>query len=293
MNGRVAARRLQHQSAFALAIATTALAFARPVSAAPPTSLDRCLAASSDGQARRDEGRYLDARALLRVCANDACPAIVRQNCEKWLRDVEAATPTVVLALRRADGTSVVDASISVDGALVAPRLTGTPIPMDPGERRIVLHTANGDVEHKTLILAGEKNRAIVLTAPPAKGPDPTKPTPPAEGPTEGHGGGPPAATIALGAVGAVALGAFTYVGLTAKGDLANLERAPCAASKTCDPADTDSVRARFLVADIALAAGVVALGAAAYLWIADGRARVQVTGGPAQVALTLSAPIP
>lgn len=255
----------------------------------PTSSLDRCLSASSEGQKLRDDGHYLDARSELRTCANDACPAIVRQNCEKWLRDLESALPTVVLALRRADGSSVVDASISVDGAVVAARLTGTPLPLDPGEHRFVLKAEGAEVEHRTLVLAGQKNRAIVLTLP-GRSPVAATPAPSLEPPPRS---GPPAASLALGGVGALALGTFAYVGLTAKSDLRALEGAPCAAQKTCDPAETDSIRARFLVADLALAAGVVAVGAAVTLWITDTRARVQVTRGPGLTALSLVAPIP
>src|SRR5690242_16132948 len=77
------------------------VAVVAPASARPnEPSVDECLHASDEGQSLRAQRRFAAARASLLVCAQDACPPIVRANCGRWLSEVEASLPTVVLAAR-------------------------------------------------------------------------------------------------------------------------------------------------------------------------------------------------
>ncbi len=75
-----------------------------------------------------------------------------------------------------------------------------------------------------------------------------------------------PAAYV-LGAVGVVGVAAFATFALLGKSDQRRLE-STC--SPHCSPADVDALRTTFLIADLALAAGVVSLGAATYLVVAQ-----------------------
>jgi hypothetical protein len=71
-----------------------------------------------------------------------------------------------------------------------------------------------------------------------------------------------PAAYV-LGAAGVVGVAVFATFALLGKSGQRHLE-STC--SPRCDPADVDALRTKFLIADVALAAGVVSLGAATYL---------------------------
>jgi hypothetical protein len=89
-----------------------------------------------------------------------------------------------------------------------------------------------------------------------------------------------------LGGVGVVGIGAFAYLGLTAKGDLDHL-RQTCA--PFCSSSDLDSARHEALGADIALGVGVVSLAAAAYVLLtrpsapaSTSTAHVEVFASPA-----------
>lgn len=276
------------------------LSLLAPNTLAAAPSLDQCLAASDAAQARRDEGRYTEARALTLTCASEACPAIVRRNCEKWRSEIETSMPTVVLVARRADGATEASASVLVDGVALLSRLTGTPVAVDPGERRFTFRLGEAVAEVKTLVAAGTKNQLVearfgVGSPSPSQAASPAAvvDAPPSEPPSPRRG--PPVASLALGALGVAGVGAFAYFAATAKGDLNAIERAPCAATKTCPESETDSIRTRFLVGDIALGAGLVSLGLATWLWLdaSPKKASATVTVVPGLVAAAFSAPLP
>jgi len=87
----------------------------------------------------------------------------------------------------------------------------------------------------------------------------PVPPAPPKERDERSAG---PAAYV-LGAAGVAGIAVFATFALLGKSDQHHLE-ATC--SPACNPADVDALRTKFLIADVALAAGVVSLGAATYL---------------------------
>ena len=70
-----------------------------------------------------------------------------------------------------------------------------------------------------------------------------------------------------LGAAGVAGIAVFATFALLGKSDQRHLE-ATC--SPSCNPADVDALRTKFLIADVALAAGVVSLGAATYLIVSQ-----------------------
>jgi tetratricopeptide (TPR) repeat protein len=75
-----------------------------------------------------------------------------------------------------------------------------------------------------------------------------------------------PAAYV-LGAVGVAGIAVFATFALLGKSEQRHLE-STC--SPRCDPADVDALRTKFLIADLALVAGVVSLGATTYLVVSS-----------------------
>jgi hypothetical protein len=117
-------------------------------------------------------------------------------------------------------------------------------------------------VEDRVVMHAGEKNRGLLVRL----GPAPTAPPPPPAGdhPTPASGGGGiPVAAIVLGGLGVVALGSFTYFGLTGKSDVSDLKNT-CAPN--CEQSKVDSARSKLIIADISLGVGVVAIGVATWM---------------------------
>lgn len=80
-----------------------------------------------------------------------------------------------------------------------------------------------------------------------------------------------PALPVALTAVAVVGAAGFTAFGLMGRGNLAALENAPCAATKTCSVSAVNDVHTQFVVADVALWVGVASAVAALVTWVVWG----------------------
>ncbi len=235
---------------------------------------EACVAASDQAQTLRDEGKFRAARAQMIACAREACPAIVRRDCEKYLGDLDATQPTVVLGARNARGNDVPGTRVALDGVALVDRLDGKPIAVDPGEHTFRYEAAGAaPVEQHAVIRVGEKNRiltAIVMasTSVAAKAP-PTAPIDRAPEPeTSTSHARVPVASIALASVAVVAGVSFAYFGATGQSDVSNL-RATCAPS--CAQSDVDAARTKLLVSDVSLGVGVVSLAAAAWFFFHRG----------------------
>jgi hypothetical protein len=252
------------RSTEAFVAAAACVLFAAPAASAAPT-LSECLSSSEAAQVSRDQGHLVTARAQFVICGDDACPAVVKVQCAQWLADVDAMLPTVVPSARDAAGTDLDDVRLAVDGKVVAEQLRGMPIALDPGPHVLTFEAGPRRAEVRVVLRAADKNRPIAVELA-----DPTKPLPARPPPPT-----PPAASravpwasIVLAGVGVAALATSALVGFGADSDLSALEAAPCAAHKTCSPSDVTSVKTRFVVSGVGLAAGIVALSAAGILWL-------------------------
>lgn len=228
-----------------------------------------CIAASERGQEKRNEGSLIEAQKLFRSCAISSCPKLIRTDCANWFRELQATLPTVVLIARDANGHDLPDVQVELDGRVLAGSLDGRPIEVDPGSH--LFRFVRGEVgdEQRVLIVAGEKNRQVVarLSADSSES-EPSKVTD--EPRAANHGSARSPLPWIIGGVGVLAIGVGAYVGIDAKKDLDALETAPCAKQRTCSQSEVDSVRRRFLIADIAMGAGVVAVGVATWLFISN-----------------------
>ena len=237
-----------------LAFVVAVVAFAPRVASAEPT-VPECLSASERGQIDRDEGRYLRAQAAFATCASEACPAPVQRDCARALRDLEPNIPSIVFVVRDASGADRADVVVRMDGAVLASRLDGKPLPVDPGEHVFELQLDGRRFERRAIVAVGERNRVFRVNDEAAS---------PASVPT---------GTIVFGSLGVVALGAAVALWLTAKSDLASIESSPCASTKTCAQSDLDAVRTRLVVGDVAAGVGVLAVGTAVFFWLTRDRA--------------------
>ncbi len=222
----------------------------------------RCATAYEQAQRTRKDGALLASREHLLVCAEEACPAILRSECVKWLGEVELATPSVIVVAEDATGAEIVDVTVTIDGARVLERLDGRALPLDPGVHVFRVERASGEViEQKVLVREGEKRRPVSVrfgaSATPAAPID--RPTPSV-----------PTGTWVLGAVGVVGLGAFAAFQISGRSQKSDLD----ACAPRCHPDEVDSVRRTFVYGDVALGVGVAALAGAAIVWIAQPSAK-------------------
>jgi hypothetical protein len=232
----------------------------------------QCVTDYEQTQALRNQDRLRDARDKALLCAQDACPEVVKTDCARWLGEIEQSIPTVTFAVRGPDGNETSDVIVDYDGAPLKQSLDGKAAAVDPGEHTFTFkHGSSGETrEAKVIIREGEKNRKIEVTFQPGAAPvdevGPSAGTP--DTGASDDGGGVPIATIILGGVGIVGLGLFATFGLLGTSEKSDLEDS-CAPGCTDD--EVDPVRTKFLVADISLAVGVVSLATAIVIWAASG----------------------
>ena len=239
-----------------------------------------CIADFERAQHEQASGMLHAARSSANRCIDASCPAPIRKDCESLAEDVGRAIPTLIFRVRDPADADVLEATITLDGAVVPGAVDGRPREVDPGPHEIAA-TASGFETVRTKIVAEEgvhprivelhlrpspsastaSSEAAARAAPrasAAEGPAPTRPAP-----------GTWIASGTLAAVGVIGLGVFAGFGLDADSDYRHL-RDTC--HDACPRGDVDSVRSRFQVADVALVTGVVALAAAVVVYLSGPR---------------------
>lgn len=243
-------------SSLKLAAAFAVAAVLVSPSLAHADDVDRCVAASEKGQKDRRAGHLNDARSAFLVCADGRCPAVVRTACAEWLEQVNAALPTIVVAVTDAEKRDVVEAHVSVDGKEVA---LGRAVTLDPGPHTVSVDAA-GFEPHSQQIVARETERGRTISAVLTRKIAP----PPPPRAAEERSIRP--ITLITGGAAVLALGSFAVFGLTGRSQADDL-RTSCAPA--CSDADRSAVKTRYIVADISLIAAVILGGVSVWTLMA------------------------
>ncbi len=261
----------------------------RAVAAAPDKQV--CLAAYEQTQKLRKEGKLLSAKEQALVCAQDGCPAVVRDDCTSWSVEIEKSTPTIVLAVTDAEGRDVTDARVFLDGEEVKAHVSGKAIALDPGKHALrVEREGEEPLEQEVIAREGEKNRTVTARfaaqgassgAAPSPAPAPALPT--TARPV-------PAATWAFVGLGVAGLAGFAAFGLQGNSKKSDLDARGC--KPDCPQADIDSAKTSYLLADVGLGVAIVSFGVAAILYATRGEepAPTATTSAVPRVDLAVSA---
>jgi hypothetical protein len=305
----------------ATALAAVVLTVPAPARAADPTISD-CLGANESSIALRSQQKLRAARAQLLVCASAACPADVRNECTRRFGEVNAAMPTIVFDAKDVTGRDLSAVKVSMDGQVLAERLAGNALSIDPGEHTFTFEVAGQPkVEKQFVINEGEKARRerITFSATPTPTPAPVAPTaapvapapapvapPPAPaaiapmtaatqtepdslrtGPGAGFGPQKIAAVFVAG-VGVVGLGIGTVFGLQAMSKRSDASRV--CPDECADQSGADlwkNAKTAGNVSTVGFIVGGVGLAAGAALWFtAKPTASTQVGIGPGSIEL-------
>jgi hypothetical protein len=265
-----------------LALATSFLA---PPDARAADEKAACVRAVERAQVARLDGRLKEARGGFVICARSVCPDAIREDCTRWVGEVDASLPSVVFDAVWADGRDVTGMSVVIDGQPLAGAQLGRAVALDPGAHTFRFEVAGAvPVETRNVIREGEKNRSLHVTFTPSDSPAPaaapgaaSEPAPTATAPVSvsvptlmwheiaaekaqplSTSRGPiPVSAYVFGGVALLGLGGFAYLGLAGTGQLDSL-RSTCVHS--CNPSDVTSARNEILAGDII---GFVALAAA------------------------------
>jgi hypothetical protein len=222
-------------------------------------AVEACVAAAERVPALRDAHKLTLARTEALACARASCPAVVRKDCIEAVQEIKSAMPSIVVRAR-SQGIDRDDARLLVDGAVVATRLDGTPITLDPGSHLLRVEAPNVEaVEQRFVVAEGEHNRLLELSLRPLESTPDARP-----GPPETSAAIPIAAWFA-GGVGVVGVAGFTYFGLRALADIHTLKQ-------TCAPYCSDDqiapAQAKRLAADVSLGVGLIGFGIATWLFV-------------------------
>jgi hypothetical protein len=262
-----------HLRGASCAAAAWALCWIARASDASADPIDRCAAAYEQAQELRLDGKLRAAREQLVVCSQPTCPKAAVVDCARWLAEVDAELPTLVLSVVGPAGEPLTGARVRIDGE---PAATGAVLVVDPGPHVLYAEAPGYIPSESRVVLPARERRPVVLAlaalSPPSElapaAPSASSPAPPA---SRGL------AAPLLGAAGLTALAAASYFwleGLSARGDVAS-----CA--PRCDPTFYDgrasTARTDFAIGDVLGVVGVAALGVSAWLFFG--------AKGPAAVA--------
>lgn len=262
--------RLTVTASAALLGALSVFFFGAPARATP------CLAANESAQDLMKSGKLKDARAALLVCARPSCNNVVRNDCERWLKEVDRDMPSIVVRAVDVRGRDLLGVRATIDGQAI--ELDGSPVAVDPGPHQIRVRAKSGDVaKEDALVAVGEKARVLQVRFPIALEQDGTRPKDPPSAirpKTEGEPEAPTKAepsmvpVYALGGIGLTALAVFGYFEIAGQSGYSDLESGCGRTAAKCSPQEIEAVRGQFVGAAISLGVSVVALAAAGILYL-------------------------
>lgn len=231
-----------------------------------------CLAAYEDGQVRSRSGELLAARDALRVCASAPCPEGLAPECTQWLADVERRLPSIVVAVRTADGRDAHPTRVLVDGRPASTE--GREIAVDPGPHVVRVEGGFTATEARILAVENEKGRIVRVTVaapalPPRAAALPASPPPSPPPPSEQRDHSIPMVTWGAGGVAVAGLTSFAVFGLLGNDAWNDLD----ACSPRCTDDETRKARTLYTVGDVSLGVGVVAVGVAVVTYLLWDRA--------------------
>lgn len=243
----------------ALAVALSSLS---TISLARADEVEECAAAAENGQELRDQGKLVEARERIVRCSQSSCPKMVRSDCEKWLPEVEARIPTVVLHAAGEGGGDLAAVKVERNGAAWLDKLDGSAIQMNPGANKLRFTAEGYDPIDKEIVVAEGQHGRIVEIKLTKTGGAPVMPgATPAEPTKADEGAGPGLLPWVVLGVGVAGLGTFTVTQILASSDVSSVEDG-CGATKTCSDAELDPIRTKLTISAIGLGVGIAGVGA-------------------------------
>jgi hypothetical protein len=259
-----------------------ALGLALVLGASSASADATCISAYEQTQTLRKDGKPAAAKTQAAICARESCPALLTKDCTKWLAELEAVIPSIVLDPRTPAGAVRTDVRVKLDGAALAEKIDGKSIPLEPGSHTIVFEADGAaPVERAIVVRDGEKHKKVTVTLAPA-----------AE--TKTNADRPiPLGVWIFGGASVVALATSAVFAIDGLGKKSDLDQC----KPRCAAADIDAMSTSFTLADVALGAGVMAGAAAIYLFLTRPSAEAPtsaVAGAGARVRpVPFAAPLP
>lgn len=224
-----------------------------------------CAQAYERAQEEKTTGRLNAAIKHLKSCIDPSCAKFIREDCVRWMDQTEGALPTVVFSVRE-DGKDITSVDILCDDKPLTGTLDGKAIPVDPGLHNFTFSVPGlAPMARQVLIREGERNRIlnVEFSRPSIAPPSPTaSATTTAEPNPQPRTRALPYALAGVGVLGVAGFTVFALLGSSQQGEL----------GRTCSPfcrsSQVDSVKTRYLLADVSLGVGLISLGIATYIFV-------------------------
>jgi hypothetical protein len=254
------------------AIVVVAFAIGTTYSSVATAQFASCTEPYEKAQEEKTAGHLNAAIVHLKSCVDAHCPKFIRDDCTRWMDQVENALPSVVFAVRR-DGKDVASVDISCDGKSLVSSLDGKALPVDPGPHDFVFEVPGLPPMHRQMLIReGERNRIVDVEF---RGPSPAPSSASSAVDTglqqaEKPGGEKtvmhyvPYGLTVVGVLGVAGFTVFALQGNSRKNDLEH------SCSPYCQSGQVDDVKRKYQLADTCLAVGLVSAGVATYLFLAD-----------------------
>ena len=121
-----------------------------------------CGAARKSAHALEEDGHLRQAREAYVSCSKATCSPVVRQDCTTHYAQLAHDIPSIVPLVTDEAGTPLVDVQVMMDEVLLASKLDGRSILVDPGMHEFTFSTASGVLlTQQILIVQGQRNQPI------------------------------------------------------------------------------------------------------------------------------------
>jgi len=200
------------------------LSFVTAGASAADITKGQCVDANTYGQTLRREGKLTAAKGQFQICNDAKCPEIVRADCTQRMDEVETAFPSILFDVKDSAGGDISAVKVMIDGQLVAEKMDGMPVRVDPGSHEFKFEVVGEKALIRTFVLKeGEKlRRERILFVGDAKPVPPAPPPVVPAAPAKAEGskmadiqrfGG-----LGLAGAGIVAMGVGAFYGIKAAG---------------------------------------------------------------------------
>jgi hypothetical protein len=221
-------------------------------SVASAQDVDLCIESSASGQELRDQGDLIAAEQEFVQCASNACPELIRKDCQNWLSELGPSIPSIRLKF---DGEFAAEGRVLLDGRELG--VSDAAIRVNPGSHEVKWEIKGRETSTTPVTIGvGSLGKVVVLKA----GPKIERVT---SEPSFDISQVPPVSLI-LGGVGVFALGSFAVLGIVSRSNYDSLSNR---CMSRCSPDEVAPTRDMALAADLSLVFGIAALGAGTALY--------------------------
>jgi hypothetical protein len=143
------------------ACAAVLIAWLPPAYSAPKA----CVVAWRNADTLAKDGQLRAAKTQMLKCAHYTCGGALSKECSRRVVEIEADTPTIVPVVKNDSGEAITDLQLAMDGEVLATKIDGRAIMVDPGTHEFTFQTdKNVYGSYKAVILQGQRNRPIEVT---------------------------------------------------------------------------------------------------------------------------------